>query len=86
MDGCPHCQDMKSMLDSENIEYDVKDVEEYKDEYDEFIKLVDDNEFVPAFLCVDIKDNKVNRHLAIAPDRDFDDLEQALTLVKEFLN
>jgi len=41
MDGCPHCQDMKSMLDSENIEYDVKDVEEYKDEYDEFIKLVD---------------------------------------------
>lgn len=86
MDGCPHCQDMKSMLDSENIEYEVKDVEEYKDEYDEFIKLVDNNEFVPAFLCVDIEDNKVNRHLEIAPDRDFDDLEQALTLVKEFLN
>ena len=86
MDGCPHCQDMKSMLNSENIEYEVKDVEEYKDEYDEFIKLVDNNEFVPAFLCVDIEDNKVNRHLAIAPDRDFDDLEQALTLVKEFLN
>jgi glutaredoxin len=85
MEGCPHCQDMKSMLDSENIDYEVKDIDEYKDEYDEFVKLVDDNEFVPAFLCVDIDNNKVNRHFAIAPDRDFNDLEEAIILIKEFL-
>jgi hypothetical protein len=76
---------MKSMLDSENIDYEVKDIDEYKDEYDEFVKLVDDNEFVPAFLCVDIDNNQVNRHFAIAPDRDFNDLEEAIILIKEFL-
>lgn len=86
MDGCPHCQDMKSMLDSENIEYEVKDIEEYRDEYDEFIKLVDDNEFVPAFLCVYIDDDKISRHLVMAPDRDFQELEEALEKVKNFIN
>jgi hypothetical protein len=77
---------MKSMLDSENIEYEVKDIEEYRDEYDEFIKLVDDNEFVPAFLCVYIDDDKISRHLVMAPDRDFQELEEALEKVKNFIN
>ena len=85
MYGCPHCQEMKDMLDNDGIEHEVKDIDEYSDEYNEFIKLVDNNEFVPAFLCIEINDNKVVRHLAIAPDRDYQDLEEALVKVKEFI-
>lgn len=85
MYGCPHCQEMKDMLDNDGIEHEVKDIDEYSDEYNEFIKLVDNNEFVPAFLCIEINDNKVVRHLAMAPDRDYQDLEEALVKVKEFI-
>ena len=85
MYGCPHCQEMKDMLDNNGIEHEVKDIDEYSDEYNEFIKLVDNNEFVPAFLCIEINDNKVVRHLAMAPDRDYQDLEEALVKVKEFI-
>ena len=85
MDGCPHCLEMKTMLDGEGITHEVKDIDEYADEYNEFIKLVDDNEYVPAFLCIEIDDNKVVRHLAMAPDRDYQDLEEALVKVKEFI-
>jgi len=86
MEGCPHCQEMKGMLDNAKIDYEEKDINEYDDEYEWFMKLVDDNEFVPAFLCVYIDDDKISRHLVMAPDRDFQELEEALEKVKNFIN
>jgi glutaredoxin len=87
MEGCPHCFEMKQMLDDSNIEYEVKDIDGQNYEYDSFIELVDGNEYVPAFLCLEVDENeKLKKHLAIAPDRDFDDLESALEIIKEFLN
>jgi glutaredoxin len=44
MEGCPHCFEMKQMLDDSNIEYEVKDIDGQNDEYDSFIELVDGNE------------------------------------------
>lgn len=86
MDGCPHCQEMKGMLDNAEIDYEEKDIDEYDDEYEWFMKLVDDNEFVPAFLCVETDENdSVVRHMAIAPDRDYDDLGGALSKIQEFI-
>ena len=86
MDGCPHCSEMETMLEDSNIEHEVKDIDEHADEYDWFIQLVDNNEYVPAFLCVEVDENEsVKKHLAIAPDRDFDELEGALEIIKKFL-
>ena len=86
MEGCPHCQEMKGMLDNAKIDYEEKDINEYDDEYEWFMKLVDDNEFVPAFLCVETgNSNNVLKHMAIAPDRDYDDLEGALSKIQEFI-
>jgi glutaredoxin len=86
MEGCPHCMEMITMLEDSNIECEIKDIDEDDDEYNSFIQLVDGNEYVPAFLCVEVDENeKLRKHLAIAPDRDFDDLEQGLEIIKEFL-
>ena len=34
MEGCPHCQDMKKLLDESGIAYEVRDIDEYEEEYE----------------------------------------------------
>lgn len=85
MEGCPHCLEMKQLLDESGIEYKVKDIDENEDEYQEFQKIVE-NDYVPALLGVKLKNGKMIKHLAIAPDRDFQELEEALEKVMEFIN
>jgi glutaredoxin len=81
MEGCPHCLEMKKLLDESDITYEVRDI----DEYEEFQKIVE-NDFVPALLGVKLKDGKLVEHSAMAPDRDFQELEEALEKVKNFIN
>lgn len=85
MEGCPHCLEMKQLLDENGIEYKVKDIDENEDEYQEFQKIVE-NDYVPALLGVKLNNGKMIKHLAIAPDRDFQELEEALEKVMEFIN
>jgi len=93
MKGCPHCLDMKKMLDENHIRYNERDIDEYEDEYNLFVEATD-NEFIPAFMMMEMKsilegvesDYKPKRVKLIAPDRDFQELEEALELVKDFLN
>jgi glutaredoxin len=85
MEGCPHCLEMKKLLDESNIAYEVRDIDEYEEEYEEFQKIVE-NDYVPALLGVKLKDGKLVEHSAIAPDRDFQELEEALEKVKNFIN
>lgn len=86
MEGCPHCHEVKGMLEDAKIDYEDKDINDHADEYDWFLQLVDNNEYVPAFLCVEVDENEsVKRHMAIAPDRDYDDLEGALSKIQEFI-
>ena len=33
MNGCPHCQEMKGMLEESGIDFIVKDIDEHEDEY-----------------------------------------------------
>ena len=35
MQGCPFCQDFKDMLQKEGVEFFDRDIEEYKEEYEE---------------------------------------------------
>ena len=38
MKGCPFCTDFKDMLVKENIEFFDRDIEEYKEEYEEEVR------------------------------------------------
>ena len=54
MEGCPHCQDMKKLLDESGITYEVRDIDEYEEEYEEFQKIVE-NDYVPALWVLNSK-------------------------------
>jgi glutaredoxin len=79
MDGCPHCSDFKEMLTNEGIEYIEADINENEEEYNLFVK-VTENEFVPAIMIIEEGTTDAKFY---APDRDFEDLEQAVTLIRE---
>ena len=85
MKGCPHCTDMKDMLNEEGIKFSDRDIDKYEKEYDLFVEATG-NEYIPSFmlLTLDEKKNASNVKL-MAPDRDFDDLPQALDMVKRYL-
>jgi len=91
MKGCPHCSDMKEMLGENNIIYSERDIDEYEEEYDLFVEATD-NEFIPAFMLLELYlineeiQEKPKQVKLLAPDRDFQELDEALELVKRFLN
>ena len=87
MDGCPFCQMIKEELEKNNLPYIARDIEEYEDEYDEFVRITE-NEFVPALmlLTLDEEENASNVKL-LAPDRDYEDIYEGVEMVKiYFLN
>ena len=83
MKTCPHCQDFKKMLTESGIDFIDRDIDEYEEEYDMFVE-VTGNDFVPAFMLIENpKDEKPITEL-YAPDRDFEDIEQGMNIIKEF--
>ena len=59
MKGCPFCTDFKEILTNEGIEFFDRDIEEYKDEYDIFVE-VTENDMIPAMLIIE-GDNKKHK-------------------------
>ena len=83
MEGCPHCIDFKKMLKEEGIEFFDRDIDEYEEEYNLFVEATG-SEFVPAFMLIEnFEDENPNSSLFV-PDRDFNDVEEGLTIIKEF--
>lgn len=81
MDGCPFCQMMKEKLVESNIIYYERDIDEHKDEYDLFVEITE-NDFVPAFMIIEGDDKKQPITSLYAPDRDFNDLDEGLEIIK----
>ena len=81
MYGCPHCTDMKELLVQEGIQYTERDCDEYEMQYNILVDKTK-NEFVPAF---EIKDNENYTKRFIVPDRDFEELTEAVTKIKKYL-
>jgi len=79
MDGCPYCKDLKDMLTTESIEFIEADIDENVEEY-ELFKQVTNNEYVPAVMIVEEGTTNAKFY---APERDFEDLEKAVTLIRE---
>lgn len=87
MEGCPFCHQIKEELKKNQLPFVERDIHEYEDEYEEFVR-VTENEYVPAMmlLTLDEEENASNVRL-LAPDRDYEDIFEGVEMVKKyFLN
>ena len=81
MKGCPFCTDFKEMLVKENIEFFDRDIDEYKEEYDLFVEITD-NDMIPSLLIIEGDENSHESFL-YAPERNYNELVEALEIIKE---
>ena len=84
MKGCPHCTDFKDLLTQFEIEFYERDINEYSDEFDMFVELTG-KDYVPAFMLVDESESDEPIPMLFAPEEDFNELEEALEIIKKFL-
>lgn len=91
MDGCPHCLNIKDKLNESDITYTEHNIKDYEKEYNEFVKETN-NEYLPAFTLIEVlKDEDIDYEKDVkvkflTPDDSFDDLDEAVEKVKEFLS
>lgn len=81
MKTCGFCEQFKTKLNDNNIEFVNRDIHENKEEYDAFVK-VTGNDFVPSFMVIESPNENPVSHL-YAPGRDYEDLDKALNIIKE---
>lgn len=83
MKTCGFCEQFKSKLFENNIEFVNRDIHENKEEYDAFVKATG-NDFVPSFMIIESPNENPTSHL-YAPGKDFEDLDKAVGIIKEHL-
>ena len=83
MKGCPFCQDFKKLLEDENIDFVDRDIHEHEQEYDTYSKITG-NDMIPALLIIE-GDEKNHKSFLYAPERNYNELTEALELVKKHL-
>ena len=79
MQGCPFCTDFKDMLTKEGIEFFDRDIEVYKEEYDVFSEITE-NDMIPALLVIE-GDGKNHKSFLYAPDRNYNELTEAVDII-----
>jgi glutaredoxin len=84
MKGCPWCLEMKNTLKESKIKFIERDIDKHKDEYDLFVEATG-NDYVPAFMLFTTEGEDTKNVKLIAPDRDYQDISEALIKVKEYL-
>ena len=80
MEGCPFCVEFKEMLTNEGIEFFDRDIDKYKDEYDVFSKITE-NDMIPALLIIEGNGKDYQSYL-YAPDRNYNELKEAVDIIK----
>lgn len=81
MKGCPFCDEFKQMLTKESIEFYERDIDEHSEEYDKYSQITK-NDMVPALMIIEGNENDYQSFL-YAPDRDYNELVEALSIIKE---
>jgi hypothetical protein len=71
------------MLTEAGIDFIDRDIDEHEEEYDMFVEATG-NDFVPAFMLVENPESEKPTTGLYAPDRDFEDVEQGLNIIREF--
>ena len=79
MDGCPFCDEFKQMLTKEGIEYHERDIDDFKEEYDTFSKITE-NDMVPALMLIESNDEKHKSFLYV-PEKNYFELTEAVDLI-----
>lgn len=85
MEGCPYCVQMKDQLKESDIDFVERDIDEHEDEYEMFVEITE-NEFVPAFMIVESPDTDEHKSYLYAPDRDYNEIEEGVAIIKEHFN
>ena len=80
-DGCPWCTDLKKQLTENNIKFLVRDVQKYAKEW-ELVVTLTENEYVPSLCTID---HTSKEKTYVVPDRDFEDINEAIDKVKNIL-
>lgn len=80
MKTCPHCTEFKNLLKKESINFIDRDIDKFEDEYDMFSKITG-NEMVPAVLVIE-GDEKKHQSYLYAPERNYNELTQAVDLIR----
>jgi|TARA_Y100001973_G_C5137164_1_gene300951 glutaredoxin len=80
-EGCPWCDEIKKRLHEKNIRFLVRDVQKYAKEW-ELVTTLTENEYVPA-LCMLDHDTKKKTYLV--PDKDFEDINEAIEKLQNIL-
>ena len=83
MKGCPFCEDFKKMLNEENISFHDRDIDEYSEEYDVFSKITN-NDMIPSVLVIE-GDDKNHKSYLYAPERNYNELTEALEIIKKHI-
>ena len=81
MKGCPFCVDFKEILTNEGIEFFDRDIEEYKDEYDTFVQITE-NDMIPSLLIIEGDDNNYKSFL-YTPERNYNELTEAVDIINQ---
>jgi hypothetical protein len=71
------------MLNEAEIDYIERDVYEHEEEYEMFIEATG-NDFVPAFMLIENPESEKPITELYAPEKDFEDIEEGLKIIKEF--
>jgi hypothetical protein len=69
------------MLTKEGIEFFDRDIEEYKDEYDIFVE-VTNNDMIPSLLIIEGNEDEHESFL-YAPERNYNELTEALDIIQK---
>jgi len=90
MEGCPWCKLLKEKLTESNIDYIDRDIQKFPYEYEKF-KSVTGNDLVPSMVMMRLpqvlkENSKAEKVVYLCPDKDFNDLDEALTKIIEFVN
>ena len=85
MEGCPYCVQMKDQLTESGIHFVERDIDKHGDEYDMFVEITE-NEYVPSFMIVESPNSDEHKSYLFAPERDFNEIEEGVSIIKEHLN
>ncbi len=84
MKGCPWCLEMKNTLKESKIKFIERDIDKYKSEYDLFVEATG-NDYVPALMLLTLNEGDAQDVKLMAPDRDYEDISEAVIKVKDYL-
>jgi glutaredoxin len=85
MKGCPYCVMIKEELKKNQIIFIERDIDEYEEEYNDFAEAVG-NEYVPALMLLTLNEADEPENVTLlAPTRDFDDINEGVEIVKNYL-